>query len=128
MNLALARVDLALAGATHANTLRVLPSAKRKEQKIVVADQSGVVTCFQVRARGLSAASLALSHTRARAQIGKRGEFSEVFRYEAGKQEATALTLAGDATSPLFKDNVVVAFGQNLQGAPRRRRRRLLRR
>ncbi len=46
--LQLGRYDLAVVGANHPNTLRVLPSLQSKQQKIVVGDDAGVVTCLSV--------------------------------------------------------------------------------
>ena len=41
--------QVAQVGATGRRTLAVLPSAKHKQQKIAVGDDTGVVTCFTAK-------------------------------------------------------------------------------
>ena len=44
-----ASTQVAQVGATGRRTLAVLPSAKHKQQKIAVGDDTGVVTCFTAK-------------------------------------------------------------------------------
>ena len=84
--LTLSRHDLLFTNSLHRHTVRVLPSSKKKHQKIVAADDSGSVTCIQVKAH----------------------QPSTVFRLPPGKRDITALDVSGD--------KVYVAFGHAIHG------------
>lgn len=84
--LTLSRHDLLFTNSLHRHTVRVLPSSKKKHQKIVAADDSGSVSCIQVKAH----------------------QPSTVFRLPPGKRDVTALDVSGD--------RVYVAFGHAIHG------------
>ena len=84
--LTLHRHDLLFTNSLHRHTVRVLPSSKKKHQKIVAADDSGSVTCIQVKAH----------------------QPSTVFRLPPGKRDVTALDVSGD--------KVYVAYGHAIHG------------
>jgi hypothetical protein len=49
MELSFSRNDLIQLGPQSRKTLRLLPFSKTKPQKIVVGDQSNIITCFSVK-------------------------------------------------------------------------------
>lgn len=49
MELSFSRNDLIQVGTQTRKTMKLLPASKGKSQKVVVADQSGVISCFSVK-------------------------------------------------------------------------------
>jgi len=92
MDLGMARIDLVTVGSNNRNTLKILPSAKKKRQKVVIGDTSGVVTCV----------------------VLKKGDTETVFKNSnPTHREVTALSLGGARD---LKDKIYVAFGQTIVG------------
>ena len=84
--LTLVRNDLLFASSLHRHTVRVLPSSKKKQQKIVVGDESGSITCITMKNR----------------------QPSTVFRLPPGKRDVTALDVVDD--------RIYAAFGHSITG------------
>ena len=87
----LTRHDLLFTNSLHRHTVRVLPSSKKKHQKIVVGDESGTLTCIAVK-----------SHTP-----------TTVFRNPPGKRDITALDVQGD--------RIYTAYGHAIHGVQKKK-------
>ncbi|KAI1883698.1 hypothetical protein AGOR_G00234230 [Albula goreensis] len=92
MELNLNRVDYMQVGVTSQKTMRLLPAIGRKAtQKVAVADQDGVITCFGM----------------------KKGEAVPVFKTLPG-QKITRLDLGGALGTP--QEKIFVAAGSEVRG------------
>lgn len=91
MELDLVRHDYTQVGSLKYNTLRLLKSAKGKSDKLVVGDDTGLVTCFSI----------------------KKGELQEVFKVEPGDSDRPVGCIA---LSGKEGDRIFVARGQSIKG------------
>lgn len=73
------------------NTMVILPLGKHKRQKIVIGDDSGSITCFQV----------------------KKGEAQVVYKTDSDEHEVGCLALGGTKGS---KDKIFVSAGPLIRG------------
>jgi len=79
MELSLERLDLHQVQTTSRKTTRLLPSGKKRQQKVVVADETGSILCFSM----------------------KKDAIEKVFVAQGGK-EASRVELGGDARENVF--------------------------
>lgn len=82
-------------GTTSAQTMKLLPSSRRGQQKVAIGDQNGVLTCFGM----------------------KRGDVSIVFKTLPG-EAISRLQLGGPADSP--RDRIYVSSGAEVRGFARK--------
>lgn len=130
-----ASTQVAQVGATGRRTLAVLPSAKHKQQKIAVGDDTGVVTCFTAK-KGVHEVSFLLAcllHAELRSlyvySVSAPKPLYDVkfnffvflipsclqlvFQSNPGEREVTALCLGGPKAD---KSQIYVAHGQIIHG------------
>ena len=74
MELSLTRQEILQTSATCRKTMRLLPLGKKKQQKVVVGDDTGVVKCFGMK---------------------KDHSIEEVFKTQPGQREVGRIELAG---------------------------------
>lgn len=92
MDFALHRVDLLNCGALSPGTLQILPVGKKKQQKVAVGDDSGVLTVFYI----------------------KKGEVTFEWKSAPLGREITSVVMQ------LAKDKIFVGCGQSIHGFTRK--------
>mmetsp|Transcript_26862 Transcript_26862/g.33595 ORF Transcript_26862/g.33595 Transcript_26862/m.33595 type:complete len:726 (-) Transcript_26862:330-2507(-) len=92
MEIQLERSDIAqVASISSRNTLALLPVGKKNKQKMVIGDDSGTLSCFEI----------------------KRGEPQSVFRLTGDNGPVVCVTMGGAAAK---KDKVFASYGTKLSG------------
>lgn len=96
MEIALESQEMVAVGPiSHRGTLKLLPVGKKGKQKVCVGDDTGAVTCFEM----------------------KRGAFNTVFASAAAGKEVSSLALGGPVGK---KDKVFVAMAQQIKGVSKK--------
>ena len=100
MELSLTRMELLQVSATSRKTMRLLPKGKKKQQNVVVGDDSGSVLCFGM----------------------KKEQIEQVFKTPPGQREVGRIELAAEQSSADDKETVKIfyASGGTIRGVQRK--------